>query len=493
MGTLICVAWVILQSVSSFPGDTLTGGMRSPMPGKTFPPSGEARRQQGPPKGEFTIKTNAVLVTVDAIVRTEKGGFVGDLLAEDFAIYDNGVAQQVTFFSTEQLPLAVALVVDRSPSVQPYLPQLRIAALTALQRLKPEDQVALFTFDMNSAQLSDLTEDHMRIAQMVSQIPGGMGTNIYDPLFDAAHYLHSKAPDRRRAIILVSDNYQSVASDHNLRETLQEALEAGVTLYSLRTPGDNPGAAPERDPSSIGRIALETGGEVLDAGTMGKLAEALDLAIVNLKHGYLLGFTPSDEGKEGSYHRLTVKLNSEQRCPGCRVQARTGYYAGAQAPAPPKNTSRAAAKPNSRSKTQPRDFEELIAQNRIYAARNISSDLTDISFEISTTEVRDAKGTPQVKVDLQINPANIFFKILDDRHVARLRITIFYQDAKGKPLGADWKIMDMRLLEGTYQRILQSEIPYSVTIPLKTPKQIIKVIVYDPGSDKSGSRLVKLQ
>jgi VWFA-related protein len=483
---------MILQSLSSFPGDMLTGGAPTPARARTPLPSDEAGRQQASPKGDFTIKTNAVLVTVDAIVRTEKGGFVGDLQAEDFAIYDNGVAQQITLFSTEQLPLAVALVVDRSPSVQPFLPQLRTAALTALQRLKPEDQVGLFTFDMKSARLSDLTDDHMRIAQMVSQIPGGMGTNIYDPLFDAAHYLHLKAPDQRRSIILVSDNYQSVPSDHNFREILQEALEAGVTLYSLRTPGDNPGVSDQGDPSSIGRIALETGGEILDAGT-GKLAEAMDMAIMNLKHGYLLGFTPSDQGKEGSYHRLIVKLTSGQRCPWCSVQARSGYYAGAQAPTPTKNSSRGAGKTDSKSKTLPIDFEELIAQNRIYAARNISSDLRDIPFEISTTEVQDAKGKPQVKVDLQIIPANVFFKILDDRHAARLRITTFYQDAKGKPLGADWKIMDMSLSEGTYQRILQSGIPYSTTIPLKTPKQIIKVVVYDPGSDRSGSRLVKLQ
>jgi hypothetical protein len=278
-----------------------------------------------------------------------------------------------------------------------------------------------------------------------------------------------------------------------LRETLQETLEAGVTLYSLRTPGDNPGTSDQGDPSSIGRIATETGGEILVAGT-GQLAEALDLAIMNLKHGYLLGFTPSDEGKEGSYHRLTVRLNAAQRCPGCRVQARSGYYAGAQAPAPPMKSSRGAGRPssNSGSKTQPINFEELIAQNRIYAARNINSDLTDIPFEISTAEVQDAKGKPQVRVDLQINPANVFFKILDERHIARLRITTFYQDLKGKPLGADWKILDMRLSEGTYQRILQSGIPYSITIPLKTPKQIIKVVVYDPGSDRSGSKLVKL-
>jgi Ca-activated chloride channel family protein len=500
MGTFICMAWMIVGSLSAFAGGELTGSVRSAEPAGMPLPSGKQSGQKGLPAGEFTIRANTVLVTVDAVVRNDKGGFVGDLQAEDFRVYDNGVAQQISLFSREEFPLAIALVVDRSPSIQPYLTQLRSAALLALQRLKPEDEVALFAFDGFPAKVSDLTGDRRRIARMIGQIPGGNGTNIYDSLFEAASYLHAMAIDKRRAIILVSDNVPSVPGNHSHRDTLREALEGGVVIHSIKTLGENPSATGPGNPSAIARMATETGGVVINADTATDLTGALDAAITNLKQGYVLGFSPSDAGEEGSYHRLDVRLEGAQPCPGCRVQARSGYYAGAGVPSQTRNDLRAATKTGSRATKQlaalaapPVDFEALVSQKRILSARDQPLDLRDIPFAITTSKVMDDQGKAQIKVDLQIQVSNIRFETVGDRHTGRLRITTFSMDSKGKILGSEWNIMDLRLLEETYQRILQSGIPYSTTIPLKAPKQIIKVVVYDPWSDKLGSRLVWLE
>ena len=58
------------------------------------------------------------------------------------------------------------------------------------------------------------------------------------------------------------------------------------------------------------------------------LQEALEKAISDLRLQYTLGFSPSDPGQEGSFHKLTVKLAAEDRCPACRLLVRSGYYAG---------------------------------------------------------------------------------------------------------------------------------------------------------------------
>ncbi len=225
---------------------------------------------------------------------------------------------------------------------------------------------------------------------------------------------------------------------------------------------------------------------------------------MNLKERYVLGFTPSNLGEPGSYHRLLVTFDTAERCPKCQIQARTGYYAGAQdgtaanagVPAPPwpAGASPGSVKPAGIPLfNRPADMEEALAQNAIFTARNYNMDLDDILFDVSAAEERDAKGRPQVKIGLQINAANVLFKIADDRHVGRLRITVFYADSKGKSLGADWKIMDLRLTEQTYQQMLRRGIPYSTTIPLKIPGQRIKVVVYDPGSVRLGSRLAQIK
>jgi Ca-activated chloride channel homolog len=483
MKALIWAAYVILQLLPPT------------LPFFEPPGAGSLSRQQnqGVPQPDFTIRTNTVLVTVEAVVRNEKGGFVGNLQAEDFAVYDNGVAQQVISFSREELPLAVALVVDRSPSVQPYMPQLRAAALTALQRLKPEDRVALFSFDMNPAQFTELSHDRQYLAQMIGRIPGGVGTDIYDALYDAARYLHEKAPDRRRAIILISDNYQSVQSANSIRDVLQEMLEAGATLYSIKTRGDNPGQSGGGNPEVIARLARETGGEVLNAESVTRLPEVLDAAVLNLKQGYTLGFTPSTTGEEGSFHKLEVKLNPRGDCTSCKVQARSGYYVGGHAPSQPGNLSRDGNKSAARRSGQPHDLEELIAQNRILTARNSNANLGDIDFEVRTYSLTDPKGKQQVQVDVTINGAQVLFKIADGLHIGRLRITVFQQNESGGVLGAEWKTMDMRLRDETYRRVLQSGIPYSTTLPLQASKLWLKVVVYDPWSDKIGSRAWRMQ
>lgn len=500
---LSCIAWMTLQCLLLFSSSKSATWLPPADLPLVLPAPGadHAGQGQGTSQEDFTIRTNAVLVTVDAVVRNEKSGFVGDLLAEDFEIYDNGVSQRLTYFSHDQLPLAVALVVDRSRSVQPYLPQLRSAALAALQHLKPEDEVALFSFDVKPYQFTELTKDREEIARMIGKIPGGTATDICDALFEAAQYLRVEAPDRRRAIILVSDNYQSVPSAHSFSDTTRQLLEGAVTLYGIRTFGDNPAINIKIDgysidqqglnnPHSIAKIAGETGGEILDASAPERLPEALDATISNLKTGYILGFTPSDEGNEGRYHRLTVRLKAGQRCPGCRVQARSGYYAGAHAPSPSQNLPRRAGAPATPPKKPLADFEELVAQNRIIEARDDISQLADIPFEISASKVKDAQGKSRIKVDLLIDPSKVLFKIVDGRHTARLRITTFYSDAAGNSLGGNWQIMDMHFLEATYQHILQSGIPFSTTIPHQARTHLIKVVVYDPWSDKIGARLI---
>jgi Ca-activated chloride channel family protein len=287
----------------------------------------QEQKAQEPAQGGFNVKVNVDLVSIDAIVRDRQGTLVDGLHAEDFAVYDNGIVQEVTHFSRDELPLAVAFLVDRSPSVSNCLSEFRATAWAEFERLKPADQVVLFSFDRYPSRLTDLTEDRRLIATRVAEIEMGDNTNVYDALVESARYLQAEARERRHAIIMISDNYTNLMH-YDDKDALRAALEASATLFSIKAPAQFHWAPPIRDPKLIEQIARETGGQVVNLSDAQTLGGALDNAIADLRRGYTLGFTPSSHGDAGSFHRLKVKLVMGKRCPGCTIQARSGYYTG---------------------------------------------------------------------------------------------------------------------------------------------------------------------
>ncbi len=100
------------------------------------------------------LRASVNLVMVDATVKTKAGNIMGDLKKENFELREDGVEQNVQIFGRDELPLSVALVLDLSDSIEPFLGPLRDAANTALRALKPEDEVALITFS-TEAELRD--------------------------------------------------------------------------------------------------------------------------------------------------------------------------------------------------------------------------------------------------------------------------------------------------------------------------------------------------
>ena len=135
------------------------------------------------------------LVVLDATVKTKAGQIMSDLKKEDFEVREDGVAKKIELFSRDELPLNVALVLDLSDSIGPFLGPLREAAQTTLAALKPEDEVALFTFSTEAELSVPLTKDKSKIAEKISSFKAGGATNINDGIFVASEYLLKEAPN----------------------------------------------------------------------------------------------------------------------------------------------------------------------------------------------------------------------------------------------------------------------------------------------------------
>ncbi len=443
---------------------------------------------------KYAIKVNVDLVTADVTVI---GDEVPELKAEDFVIYDDKIAQQISYFSHD-LPISVAIVLD------PWfgMPEMNIAALSALRLLKPGDQEALYF--LNGDRVGNLTEDRLYTAELIrllANYPQQYVTwNMFGTLYDAARYLKQEASGRR-AVILISRNIQlgtptfglpdrdSLGKndmDTVIERTKIELLESATTLYAVTPSYD----IKKWYGPKVKSVAEDTGGEMITVIGPEKRSAApisgLRQAIDRLRTQYTLGFTPPNQGERGRFHELTVKLANEDRCPKCRIKVRKGYYAGVAAPPLP------VQKPQAKSLQSVSEIDNKLIQKIIFVAGTSYYDLDDISFAIRNAEkVISPSGQNQMMIDLSIDPAGIDTVASEGRRTYRMQAAMFYSDKNRNLLGSNiWKI-EGSLGEEDFNSVRRKGIPFSAMIPVMAEDQILRIVLYDEIGGRVASKFTR--
>jgi Ca-activated chloride channel family protein len=289
------------------------------------------------PRGQ-TLRVDVNLVLLEATVKDKSGHVMGGLKKEDFVLDEDGTPQKIEHFSRDEIPLAVALVVDLSSSIQPFIRPLRYATLTALKSLKPEDEVALFTFSSDVERRVALTHDKRDVSDQIESLETGGSTDINDAVYEAARYLARARPSARRVIVLVSDNVPSGRHMYSPEDVVNAALEADAAVYGLKVPGQNPWearvAAKARGMLNVERTAQETGGEVFDIEKEGSLYVAFQALIERLKTRYTVGFYSTFGVSRPGFHKLSLRLQPSFGRSGrdYTILSKNGYYpAGSRA------------------------------------------------------------------------------------------------------------------------------------------------------------------
>jgi len=284
-------------------------------------------------QNQSVLRVDVNLVMVDATLKNKAGRIMADLKKDDFELREDGAQQKIEIFSRDELPLTVALVLDLSDSIGPFLGPLRDAATTALAALKPEDEVALFTFSTEAELRVPYTNVKSAIAEQISAFHAGGATNINDGIFLAAKSLLNVPPKSRRVIMLISDDVGTDAGGQGTRDIITEAIAADVVLYNLKIPGYNPPAtlfAASMVPGlvNIHKVLDQTGGEIFDVQDVAHLDSAFRALIDRIKTRYTLGYYTSATGAAGKPHKLDVRLASSFGKKGHDyiVLAKNGYY-----------------------------------------------------------------------------------------------------------------------------------------------------------------------
>lgn len=274
------------------------------------------------PSEQAVVQLSSDLVVLNLTVTGPDRRYVRGLRADDFVVLEDGVVQQIALFSSEETPLAAAILLDVSGSMQQMVRIARGAARNFAGKLREDDVFALYAFADQAIQVQDFSASPELDERIWGIQPEGY-TALYDCIYLAAKDLNQR-PERRRAILLLSDGADT-KSGHTLDACLRMASDAAVTIYAVNL---TPPAHARRADSIVAAgvlqtLAEKTGGRYIDDPGGTRMYQAFEEILDELSHQYTLGYHPTPEKRDGKWHKIQVKATK----PGVTIRTRQGYQA----------------------------------------------------------------------------------------------------------------------------------------------------------------------
>jgi VWFA-related protein len=272
------------------------------------------------------FRSGVDLVPLDVCVTDRAGRYMPALSRDDFIVFENRVAQNLSFFSAEgELPLAAVVLIDRSSSMTgDRLDRAKTAATTFLKALGPSDRAAVLAFNESTFRILPFAAPSAGENGRVGELRAGGQTALFDAVLVGLRELAThRASDieRREAIIILSDGEDS-ASRNDFVEVHRELQTTGVLLYSISIRVDARGKS--RPPlHEFAQLANDSGGRVVALDDWTALDKVYADIAAELRHMYRLAYVPRGTLNDGRWRTLAVRVANSD----ARVRTRAGYFA----------------------------------------------------------------------------------------------------------------------------------------------------------------------
>jgi VWFA-related protein len=287
------------------------------------PPAPVEPKVKNPPgMGTYSLHVDVPVVTVDVGVILQKTHqFVPGLQQENFRVFEDGVAQPVIGFQRTQAPITAVLLCEFAANSYYFIYDMRTAAYAFAQQLKPEDYVAVVTYDMHTQILTDFTQDKRVVYNALNtlQIPGFNETNLFDALYESLDRL--SRVEGRKYIILIATG-RDTFSKINLDKILQKIKATpNVTIFSVGT-GQNTRLMAESSgrmgslatldylqaDNQMTTFARMTGGMSFFPRFTGEMPEIFHTINDTIRNQYQITYRPTNANQDGTYRKLRVEL-----------------------------------------------------------------------------------------------------------------------------------------------------------------------------------------
>jgi Ca-activated chloride channel homolog len=281
------------------------------------------------------IKTFEVRLPVTI---TQKRDLITGLSQRDFVVLEDGVVQEITFFSDEKTnpPVFVGVLMDTSPSTAGKLGFSKEAAksfLYTVVRLR-KDKAAFMTFDNEIHLHQDFTDKHDELARAVDRIKKtGSQTSLYDAIWQFSDEKLRNAPGRR-VIVLITDG-DDTFSRADLRDAIDIAQRTETTIFGISTkagflgsvPGVEAGMVRDRGDRLLAQLCEQTGGEAFFTGSMLELERAFTRISEELRTQYIITYRPADQNYDGRERKIEVRFTDRSNARKYKIRTKQSYRA----------------------------------------------------------------------------------------------------------------------------------------------------------------------
>ncbi len=283
------------------------------------------------PQNRISVDVN--LVVLHATVTGRRNLPVAGLREQDFRVFDTGILRPVRFFSHEDIPVTVGLVIDHSGSMGPKLPDVTAAAETFARASNPADQMFVVNFNEH---VSFALPGGLRFTASPSEIERAIErtrttgkTALYDAVAAGLNQIRKGTCDKK-VLIVISDGGDN-ASHVTFAQAMKDAKESNTIIYTIGLFDEND---PDSNPRVLEQLARATGGEVFLPQTPAAAVGICDQIAKDIRSQYTLAFEPpADAGSAWRTIRVVAGAPHRGRL---TVRTRAGYYPRSRPAAEPR-------------------------------------------------------------------------------------------------------------------------------------------------------------
>jgi Ca-activated chloride channel family protein len=298
---------------------------QTPAPPAPPAPPGQGAGQQPP------FRASVDIVSLNVIVTDGAAHYITDLEPADFNVFEDGVKQDVTFFNKTNLPIALAVLLDTSASMESKLQTAQEAAIGFARRLREQDLAEVIDFDSRVVVLQPFTNRAGEIEQAIHKTSAGGSTSLYNAVYIALKDLKKVVAKnieeiRRQAIVVLSDG-EDTSSLLPFEEVLDLAKRSETAIYAigLRS-NENASTASKgfREAEFVLRqLSQQTGGRAFFPNHVNELAGVYGQISDELSSQYTIGYSSKNPKRDGSWRRVVVRTDR----PSTSARTKQGYFA----------------------------------------------------------------------------------------------------------------------------------------------------------------------